>query len=322
MPARSVAEHYGIDGGKLERQYKEHLSGYREWDQLEHADEWLLFAENIGRRLSIDETAPSQGELYTIVSNKSAHNGKGTIVAIVRGTRSEDVIRVLERIPRRKRRRVKEITMDMANNMQKIASVCFPKAQKVIDRFHVQKLALEAVQEDRIKLRWKEIDRDNRRRKKAKDKGVKYEPELLENGDTRRELLVRSRYLLYKSPDTWSESQRERARILFREYPTVKKAYSLANSLRQTFNHHSTKDSARLNLARWYNDVEQANLDSFRTIMDTIEAHYDEILNYYNHRSTNASAEQLNSKIKAFRKSLRGVQDIKFFFFRLSKIYA
>ena len=56
--------------------------------------------------------------------------------------------------------------------------------------------------------------------------------------------------------------------------------------------------------------------------MDTIEQHYDEILNYYNHRSTNASAEQLNSKIKAFRKSLRGVQDIKFFFFRLSKIYA
>ncbi len=36
--------------------------------------------------------------------------------------------------------------------------------------------------------------------------------------------------------------------------------------------------------------------------MDTIYLHYDEILNYY----TNASAEQLNSKNKAFRKSLRG----------------
>ncbi|MBR7023801.1 MAG: transposase, partial [Bacteroidales bacterium] len=67
---------------------------------------------------------------------------------------------------------------------------------------------------------------------------------------------------------------------------------------------------------------EQSGIDSFHTIMDTIHLHYDEILNYYLHRSTNASAEQLNSTIKAFRKSLRGVQDLKFFFFRLSKIYA
>ena len=80
-----------MDGDRLERQYKEHLSGYREWRQKEHAEEWLLFPENMGGMLSIDETAPSQGELYTIVSNKEAHNGKGSIVAVVRGTRSEDV---------------------------------------------------------------------------------------------------------------------------------------------------------------------------------------------------------------------------------------
>ena len=68
--------------------------------------------------------------------------------------------------------------------------------------------------------------------------------------------------------------------------------------------------------------VARSGLDSFHTIMDTIQLHYDEILNYYNHRSTNASAEQLNSKIRTFRKSLRGVHDLSFFFFRLTKIYA
>lgn len=322
MPAKSVAEHYGMDGERLERQYKEHLSGYRDWEQLGHAEEWLLFPENMGERLSIDETAPSQGELNTIVSNKEAHNGKGAIVAIVRGTRSEDVIAVLEKIPKRVRDKVCEITLDMANNMRKIARTCFRNAKVVIDRFHVQKLALEAVQEERIRLRWQAIEEDNRLRKEAKAGGKKYEPETLDNGDTRRELLVRSRYLLYKSPDKWSPSQKERAKTLFREYPSVKQAYALSNSLRQIFNRNSTKDSARLNLARWYNDVERSGIESFQTIMDTVQLHYDEILNYYNHRSTNASAEQLNSKIKAFRKSLRGVQDIKFFFFRLTKIYA
>ena len=36
-------------------------------------------------------------------------------------------------------------------------------------------------------------------------------------------------------------------------------------------------------------------------------------------RSTNASAESLNAKIKDFRAQLRGVIDKKFFIFRLSK---
>ena len=250
MPAKTVAEHYGIDGEKLERQYKEHLSGYREWDQLGHAEEWLLFPENMGERLSIDETSPSQGELYTIVSNKAAHNGKGAIVAIVRGTRSEDVIEILEKIPEQVRDTVAEVTLDMANSMRKIARTCFRKAKVVIDRFHVQKLALEAVQEERVRLRWQAIEEDNKLRKEAKAKGERYEPETLDNGDTRRELLVRSRYLLYKSPDNWSPSQKERAKTLFKEYPSVKQAYLLSNSLRQIFNRRSTKDSARLNLAR------------------------------------------------------------------------
>ena len=48
----------------------------------------------------------------------------------------------------------------------------------------------------------------------------------------------------------------------------------------------------------------------------------DEILNYFVNRSTNASAESLNAKIKHFRAQLRGIIDRKFFPFRLMKIYA
>ena len=52
------------------------------------------------------------------------------------------------------------------------------------------------------------------------------------------------------------------------------------------------------------------------------QTHYSNILNFFNNRSTNASAESLNSKIKAFRMQLRGVSDVKYFLFRLAKIYA
>lgn len=48
----------------------------------------------------------------------------------------------------------------------------------------------------------------------------------------------------------------------------------------------------------------------------------EEILNYFVNRSTNASAESLNAKIKLFRALLRGIVDKKFFLFRLTKIYA
>jgi len=53
----------------LERQYRNHLSGYLHWDQLVHAEDWLLFEKNIGAYICIDEVALSRGELYTVLTN-------------------------------------------------------------------------------------------------------------------------------------------------------------------------------------------------------------------------------------------------------------
>ena len=61
----------------MEEQYRDHLSNYHQWDQLDHAKEWILFPENIGSSLSIDETSLSQGELYTVITNKAAKGKKG-----------------------------------------------------------------------------------------------------------------------------------------------------------------------------------------------------------------------------------------------------
>lgn len=67
-----LEDFYRIDGHTFERQYKEMLSGFRHWDQLEHADEWLLFPDNIGSWLAIDESSLSNGEPYTFVTNREA----------------------------------------------------------------------------------------------------------------------------------------------------------------------------------------------------------------------------------------------------------
>jgi transposase len=313
---------FHIDGVQLERQYKEHLSGYFTWKQREHADEWLVFPENIGKNLSIDETSLSNGELYTIVTNKSAKGKKGALVAIVAGTKADDVNAVLEKIPEEKLNEVEEITLDLSESMRNIAKYSFPYAKRVTDRFHVQKLAFDALQEMRIAHRWDAINQETNDKGEAKLSGKKYIPEILINGDTLKQLLARSRYLLFKSPEKWTKKQKQRAEILFDRYSDLKLAYSLTHSLRMIYNKNTNKDVARLSLARWYNKVADSEFKSFNTIAATLHEHYDEVLNFFNNRSTNASAESFNAKIKSFRAALRGINDLKFFLFRLANIYA
>lgn len=322
VTCRTLEEFYHIDSHTFEKQYKESLSGYRDWEQLEHADEWLLFADNIGPRLAIDESSLSNGELYTFVTNRDARTRERSLVAVVAGTKSEDVIAVLLRVDEDKRDAVKEVTLDLSDSMRKIVRTVFPKASRVIDRFHIQKLACDAVQELRVRHRWDAIQQANDGMEEARLNGEDYVPFRYPNGDTRKELLIRSRYLLFKSADKWTDRQKQRAEILFEEYPDIQKAYGLCHSLRMIFSKNTIKDAARLSMARWYNKVEEAGLHSFNVIAATFHEHYDEILNFYNHRSSNAMAESFNAKIKLFRANLRGVADKKFFLFRIAKLYA
>lgn len=322
VTCRTLEKFYHIDGHLFEKQYKEKLSGFREWNQLEHAEGWLLFPENIGPKLAIDESSLSNGELYTFVTNRDARTREQSLVAVVAGTKSEDVISVLQMIDEEQRYAVKEVTLDLSDSMRKIVRTAFPKASRVIDRFHIQKLACDAVQELRIKHRWDAIQQCNDEMEEAKLSGKPYIPFRYSNGDTRKELLIRSRYLLFKSANNWTKRQKERAAILFEEYPDIKEAYGLSHSLRMIFSKNTIKDAARLSMARWYNKVEDAGLHSFNVIAATFYEHYNEILNFYNNRSSNALAESFNAKIKLFRANLRGVVDKKFFLFRIAKLYA
>jgi|TARA_B110000977_G_C11005943_1_gene465758 transposase len=281
-----------------------------------------LFSNNIGSHLSLDETAFSNGDLYTILTNKKAKGKKGAIVAMVKGTKADVVIQVLHKIPLKQRKKVKEVTLDMAGNMGLIVKKSFPEATLVIDRFHVHKLALDALQEIRIKHRWEVLDAQNDAIESARNKSLKYTPKLLSNGDTLKQLLARSRYLLYKSSHKWTENQSKRAVILFERYPDLEKAYKLCQNLSWIFNNTKDKTSALIRLAKWDEKVRQAKFKSFNTIARTMSIHYQNILNYFDNRSTNASAESFNAKIKAFRTQFRGVKNVDFFLYRLITIFA
>ena len=313
---------FGLDGKRLEEQYMRYLSDFMDWAQREHSQDWILFPENIGEYLSIDETSLSQGELYTIVTNKAAKGKKGALVAMVKGTESDQVIAILNKIPARKRNKVKEVTLDLAPTMERIVRRSFPKANQVSDRFHVQKLASDAVQEIRIKYRWEAIEQENKEIELAKEVKKPFVADVLENGDTLKQLLARSRYLLFKDDAKWTPSQQHRAEILFRLYPALETGYKISRKLSYILSNTKDKGVGFTKLAQWYDSVEKAGISSFNTIARTIQNHYITILNYFDNKSTNASAESFNAKIKALRSQFRGVRNVSFFLYRLAKIYA
>lgn len=126
-----------------------------------------------------------------------------------------------------------------------------------------------------------------------------------------RQLLVRSRYLLFKSPDKWTNSQRIRAEILFKQFDDIKQLYYLTLQLGQIYSQNYDKNVARTKLALWFNKVEEWNYPQFNTVIETFKNHNDRILNFFENRLTNAAAESFNAKLKSFRSTFRGVDDVK-----------
>jgi transposase len=263
----------------------------------------------------------SRGELYTFVTNKEGKGKNGTIVAMIKGTLTKDIVSVLTKIPIELRNTVKEVTLDMANNMESASTQSFPIARLVTDRFHVVKLAIEAVQHLRIKLRWEELDKENVAIEECKRKGIKYKPEVLGNGDTPKQLLARCRYILAKKPNDWTFSQRQRANLLFERYPILRSAYYHTLEFRNIYELND-KGTAQIRFKSWINRTNEMKIKEFNTVANTINNNLDTILNFYENRNTNANAESFNAKIKLFRANLRGVIDTKFFLFRLYKLFA
>jgi transposase len=256
------------------------------------------------------------------VTNKDAHGQEGALAAIIQGAKAEVVCAALDRVPLENRRLVTEITLDLSPSMRNICIMKFPNAKRVIDRFHIQKLACDAIQEMRITHRWEALKAEHKRKLYVRETGEDIPPEKFENGDTRPQLLVRSRYLLFKSREKWTDSQKLRAKILFKQYPDLEQAYELADGLRRIFSKSPRRSLGATRLAKWYEAVKNSGFDSFKVIAATFYDHETEILNFFDNRSTNASAESFNCKIKTFRAQLLGVSDIDYFLFRLQRIYA
>lgn len=316
-----------MNGDTLRSLYKYKLSGYTQWEGMKQTRYgevlYVAYPQNCGKYLSIDETALSKDELFTIVTNKDAHGGPGTLVAMLCGAKAEAIISVLEEaIPRWKRMKVKEVTCDLSSAMMEAVGVSFPNCYIVNDRFHVQQLFNEAMDDLRIDIRHEVRKNEANEQELCREAGKKYVPMKYRNGETMPQILLRSKRALMVSQEKWSYEHRQRMEILFDHYPILQQAYETMQKLRAIFNKKIDHIKAGVRLMKWFKEVEALDREYFNTVIRTFKNNYKTILNYFRRRSTNASAESFNAKIKMFRAQLRGVSDPLFFIFRLTKIFA
>lgn len=342
-----------VDGKKLWRWYRDVLSGFLdEHIQTEqHRYDFkvtvngkgkqvkvpILKPDNIGPNMAIDEKQIGE-QMHTVLTNRDT--GK---IALLTNTLKVSELSSLIVHFETKGFEVKTITRDLSNGYDWFSRQFFPNAGHVADKFHIIKSVLDAQQDVRVRYRQqvltekrlkyeafkatekKRMQACKQNRESYKRKAFKFKEKKLPNGETTLELLARSRYLLYKFKSDWTESQQERAKVLFEYYPQIKTAYQLAATFRRWYRKEQigkTLPNLKKELRNWYEQVDNADVDEMSNFKSLVERHQPIITRYFENGHTNAIAENLNRRIQRFVMINQGTRDRDFFYFRVANFFS
>ena len=180
---------------------------------------------------------------------------------------------------------VQVVTADMSLGFRKGILENFPKAKTVIDKFHVIKNVNDAV--------------DKVRRAEA------------------RELpdLKRTKYLWLKNPSSLTEAQSKRLDLLMPKLRNKKtgRAYQMRMQVQQIYETTYTREEAELGFKKLCSWMMRSRIDEMKKCAQMIRNHFEEILNYWDHRFTNATLEGLNSIIQNIKVRARGFRNDQYF---------
>lgn len=309
--------------------YRNYLSGYpeaiesKQWgkDNFTGHDKReksvpVLKPENFGEQMSVDEKMIDE-EYYTVMTNRET----GKIALLAETVTVTELNKLISKTAEAKQK-VKTITADLSPTYEKFCEQSFPGAMIVADKFHVVQHIVEAVQSLRLRLKQEEIAKLPTTKKERRE----YEKQTkLINGESRIELLTRSRYVLFKRQENWTPSQQKRAVLLFETFPKLKSTYELTQQIRQWLDKENVAKyewQIERQLIHWYDCAEQAKLPEIENLIRIIGSNEEKIMNYFKTGKTNAKAEAMNSKIQRFIAANYGVRDKDFFLYRLARYYS
>ena len=322
---------FGLKPKKVHYWYKEEISDYRKdiaagnWGEkkIQVIDKTsgevtkerpvaLAKAENFGSHMTIDEKQIDK-KMYIIMTN--AQSGK--IALLAQTMKPEELKQVMEHYLSQVLEEVKSVSCDMSPSYKKLCKDIFPNTQLVIDKFHVIKHLLDALQQVRKQLKTQYINQETILVKADTDEQQTHWRYI--------ELLERSRYILFKMQDEWEEDELEIMQQLFYRFPILETAYRITQKLRlwyQGKNIGKSMDKIEQELYNWCDEVNQSKIAAFRGVRKMIEKHQDDIVNYFKEGQTNAKAENMNGKIQRFLANNFGIKDRDFFMYRIAGYFA
>ena len=179
--------------------------------------------------------------------------------------------------------KVSIITCDMSLGFEAGVKACFKNADTIIDKFHVIKHANEAV--------------DKVRKEEAKTNAV----------------LKKTKYIWLKNASNLTERQRSKMGSLSLERLKTGRAYSMRVSLQDIYETCSDRPSAESRLKKLYFWLTHSRLEPIKKFAGTLKNHWDQILNYFDNRYTNAVLEGMNSVIQNIKTRARGFRNTEYF---------
>lgn len=247
--------------------------------------------------LGIDEFAVKKGYKNYITVISSNVNGKKTILATLKGRKKATIKGFLKSIPKKLRKTVEAICMDMYDGYINASKEVFAETTLiVIDRFHVAKLYREPLDKYRQKIRT-ELQKN------------------LSKEDYDR--IVGATRILRKSKEYLTKEEKDITNELFSYSPDLMEAYSLTLKLTHIFNTHCSKDEALIKFQEWIDLVKKSKLTFLDKFIKTFQKLKNEIANYFIDRNTSGFVEGLNNKIKVLKRRCYGIFDLKRLYQRL-----
>lgn len=267
----------------------------------------IVQPQHVGRYMCIDEKMIDKG-YCTIVINQET----GKIALLIDSIKPALVGQALSLLGEEVLKKIERFSADMSPAMKKICINAVPGVEIVVDKFHVIKHIMDALNQVRLEL--KNLAKQNK------------VPNLQNpNGWTDVELLERVRYLLYKREAELEEESLNLLHYVLAKYPVLKNAYCLVDEIRTWYDRKNIGKSIHTLSARldcWLQKVRSSAIKPFSFLVKMFDNHYEDILRYFERGLTNAKAENLNRRIQHFISSNYGTRDKEFFFYRIQIYFA
>jgi transposase len=235
--------------------------------------------------IGIDELSYRKHHEYvTVVSDLK----RGRVVWVAPGKNAATVRQFFDALGPVRIARLEVVAIDMSEAYQAAVREKAPNAEIVFDRFHVQRLAHDALDE---------VRREQVRALRAKDVRA-------------AKAIKNTRFAVQKNPWNLTQSEHEKLAAVQRNNRPLYRGHLLTHTLAAILDRRQV-NVARKRLEEWCNWAMRSRLPPFKKVARTVRTHIEGILAYVATRYTNAVAEGLNGKIRTITRRSYGFHSVE-----------